>query len=158
MLPDDKENLFSVLSARGLNRGVRIVAKCAEDQSAEKFMRAGADIVVAPNRIGGLRLASEMLRPTVVSFLDTMVRDPEGYRFEEALVAEGSPYLGKSIRQSPLGTTPGVRVVALAAADKGHRYNPSEETVLSAGQRLVVLGRSAEVESLRQAVNQGARE
>jgi voltage-gated potassium channel len=158
VLPDDKDNLFVVLSARGLNRGVRIVAKCIDDQSAEKFTRAGADIVVSPNRIGGLRMASEMLRPTVVSFLDVMVRDPQGYRFEEVLVAAASPYVGQSIRQSPLGTTPGVRVVALVAADKAHCYNPPEETVLSPGQRLVILGRSTEVEALRQAVNQGARE
>jgi voltage-gated potassium channel len=156
VLPEDKDNLFLVLSARGLNPGVRIVAKCIEDQSAEKFARAGAAVVVSPNRIGGLRLASEMLRPTVVSFLDVMVRDPQGYRFEEVLVAAGSPYLGKSLRQSPLGTTPGVRVVALVAGDKQYCYNPAEETVLRPGQRLVVLGRSAEVETLRQAVNGGA--
>jgi voltage-gated potassium channel len=156
VLPDDKDNLFVVLSARGMNPGVRIVAKCTEDQSAEKFVRAGANMVVSPNRIGGLRLASEMLRPTVVSFLDVMVRDPQGYRFEEVLVAEGSPYLGKSIRQSPLGTTPAVRVVALAVGDREYCYNPPEETVLSPGQQLVVLGRSTEVERLRQALNRGA--
>jgi len=158
VLPEDKDNLFVVLSARGLNPGVRIVAKCAEDQSAEKFTRAGADVVVSPNRIGGLRLASEMLRPTVVSFLDVMVRDPQGYRFEDVLVAEGSPCLGKSIRESPLGTTAGIRVVALATRDKEYCYNPAEETELRAGQRWVVLGRSAEVERLRQAVNRGAQE
>ena len=74
---------FVVLTARGLNPRIRIISKCEDDESEQKLLRAGADSVVSSKRIGGLRMASEMIRPAVVSFLDIMVRDPQGYRVEE---------------------------------------------------------------------------
>ncbi len=155
-LATDKDSLFVVLTARGLNSRIRIVSKCEDDASEQKFLRAGADRIVSPTRIGGLRMASEMIRPTVVSFLDLMVRDPQGYRFEEIEVRERSPFIGQTIRQSPVGSEPLVRLVALAGEKEGYRYNPSDETVLTAGLRLVVLGRNEQVESLRAAMNPGA--
>jgi voltage-gated potassium channel len=66
-LSDDKENAFVVLSARSLNANLRIVARLTEDENAEKLRKAGADEIVAPSTIGGLRMASIMIRPTVVS-------------------------------------------------------------------------------------------
>lgn len=155
-LATDKDNLFVVLTARGLNNHIRIVSKCEDDASEQKLLRAGADRIVSPTRIGGLRMASEMIRPTVVSFLDLMVRDPQGYRFEEIEVRNNSPYIGKTIRQCPVGSEPSVRLVALAGAKDDYRYNPSDETVLTVGLRLVVLGRNEQVERLRAAMNAGA--
>ena len=154
-LATDKDNLFIVLTARGLNNRIRIVSKCEDDESEQKLLRAGADRIVSPTRIGGLRMASEMIRPAVVSLLDFMVRDRQGYRFEEIEVNERSPFVGQPIRQSPVGSEPSVRLVALATQRDGYRYNPSEETALVAGQRLVVLGRSELVEQLRKAMNPG---
>jgi len=152
-LPTDKDNLFAVLTARGLNSRIRIISKCENDESERKLMRAGADRIVSPTRIGGLRMASEMIRPTVVSFLDLMVRDPEGFRFEEIQVQEQSPYVGRTLAQSPVGQETDIRVVALALERDKYRYNPPPESVLSAGQRLVVLGRSPQVERLRKTLN-----
>jgi len=151
-LTSDKDNVFVVLTARGLNSRIRIVSKCEDDESEQKLVRAGADRIVSPTRIGGLRMASEMVRPTVVSFLDYMVRDPQGYRFEEIVVEDRSPFVGQAMRQSPLGSAPDIRVVALANQKDGYSYNPTGDTVLSAGLRLVVLGRSEEVERLRKAL------
>ena len=156
-LATDKDNLFVVLTARGLNNRIRIVSKCEEDASEQKLLRAGADRIVSPTRIGGLRMASEMIRPTVVSFLDLMVRDSQGYRFEEIEVRGHSPFIGKTIRQCPVGGEPLVRLVAISGDRDDYRYNPSDETVLTAGQRLVVLGRNEQVEILRAAMNVGAK-
>ncbi len=155
-LSTDKDNLFVVLTARGLNSRIRIISKCEDDATEQKLMRAGADRIVSPTRIGGLRMASEMIRPTVVSFLDLMLRDPQGYRFEEVEIRNHSPFIGKTIRQSPAGTESSIRLVALVGERNDYRYNPSEDTVLAAGQRLVVLGRNEEVERLRTAMNPGA--
>jgi uncharacterized protein with PhoU and TrkA domain len=94
-------------------------------------------------------MASEMIRLAVVSFLDIMVRDPQGYRFEEIEVKDRSPCLGKTIRQSPVAMETTLRLVAVATGKDGYHYNPSDETPLTAGQRLVVLGRSEQVEKLR---------
>jgi voltage-gated potassium channel len=154
-LASDKDNLFVVLTARGLNERIRIISKCEEDETEQKLRRAGADSIVSPPRIGGLRMASEMIRPAVVTFLDLMVRDPRGYRFEEVAVSPTSPFLGQPIRQSPAGQDPTLRLVAMTTAGEAPHYNPSEDTVLAAGQRLVFLGRSEQVHQLRAALNGG---
>lgn len=152
-LASDKDNLFVVLTARGLNPRIRIISKCEDDESEQKLLRAGADSVVSSKRIGGLRMASEMIRPAVVSFLDIMVRDPQGYRFEEVEVKASSPFLGRTVRESPASQVPELRLVAVANPSGGYQYNPSEETVLAVGQRLVFLGRSEQVEQLRAVIN-----
>lgn len=71
---DDNTNLVICLSARQLNPGIKIVSLCMNHNNSDKMKLAGADNVVSPNYIGGLRMASEMLRPTVTSFLDTMLK------------------------------------------------------------------------------------
>src|SRR5687767_9091671 len=95
-LTDDKDNLFVVMTAHGINPKMRIVARYVNDRSAEKLKKAGASAVVSPNAIGGLRMASEALRPAVVSFLDVMLRSSKAtLRIEEAHVHEGSKLAGK---------------------------------------------------------------
>ena len=77
------------LTAKQLNPGVKVVAKCNDLKNSEKIKKAGADSVVSPAFIGGLRIASEMIRPTAVSFLDTMLRDREkNLRMEEIPVPD----------------------------------------------------------------------
>jgi len=83
-LSSDKDNLYLTVSGRQANPGTRIVARCAELSHVEKIRKSGADAVVSPNFIGGMRLVSELLRPAVVRFLDDMLRDRRAaYRIEE---------------------------------------------------------------------------
>ena len=74
-LTEDKDNLFVTLSARSLNPSARIVAKVIAADAAPKMMRAGANATVSPNMIGGRRMASEIVRPTVIQFIDQMLHD-----------------------------------------------------------------------------------
>ena len=69
---DDNTNLVICLSARQLNPGLKIVSLCMNHNNSDKMKLAGANNVISPNYIGGLRMASEMLRPSVTSFLDTL--------------------------------------------------------------------------------------
>ena len=156
VLPTDKDNLFVVLTARGLSSGIRIVSRCIEDESEQKLRRAGADSIISPTRIGGLRMASEMVRPAVVSFLDQMVRDPRGVRFEDIEVQAGSPHLGRPLTQTPVGEATGLQLIAVALPGQPFQYHPSGDLPLAAGQRLVFLGPSAAAEHLRQRLNQKA--
>ena len=73
-LREDKDNVFAILTARSLNSRLRIVARVAEQENVEKLRQAGADVITDPNHIGGMRLASQMVRPEVVAFLDHMFR------------------------------------------------------------------------------------
>jgi len=102
VLGSDKDNLFVVLSARDLNPSIRIVSQAIEKTSVVKLNKAGADEVVLTDAIGGMRIASVMLRPTVVSFLDSMLRDSSGVlRVEEVTLRQYSEPIKKRWHSAP---------------------------------------------------------
>ncbi|MHC4914098.1 MAG: potassium channel family protein [Planctomycetota bacterium] len=146
-LPEDRDNLFVALSARRLNPDLRIVARAVEERTVPKLRTAGADAVVSPNQIGGLRMASELIRPGTVSFLDTMLRGPgAAVRFEDVTVVEGSDLAGKTLAEANL--TGEAEVLVVAVREPGvirFLYGPPAGTRLTPGMTLVLLGRSEEV-------------
>lgn len=152
-LDDDKANLFATLTARSLNPTLRIIAKMLDAGTEPKMRRAGADKVVSPNIIGGMRLASEMIRPNVTEFLDQMLHAPEHVlRIEEAVVGKGSAAAGKTLGAVGLRKICDVLVVAVRSADGKYRFNPGAETLLEPGATLIVLGERTEIVRLREAV------
>lgn len=156
-LTEDKDNLFVVLSARGLNGRMRIVTRYVDENSMDKLKRAGADAVVSPNAIGGLRMASEALRPAVVSFLDTMLRSTKGtLRVAEAAVQNGSRMANRAIAAARITDRTGLLVLSLRGTDGGYLFNPPGQTVLKAGCTLIVMGDVDGVKKL-QAMASGKR-
>ena len=156
-LPSDKDNLFVILTARELNPTLRIVSRVIGDDSHAKLRKAGADAVVSSNQIGGLRLASELIRPHVVSFLDTMLRDPHRVlRIEEAEVLPGAPVVGKTLDELDLVSRVGLVIIAKRRGPTGEFvYNPRASTPLDAGDFLIVCGELSQVETLRNILAQG---
>lgn len=151
-LTEDKDNLYVTLSARSLNVAARIVSKVVAPDAAPKMMRAGANATVSPNMIGGRRLASELVRPTVVEFVDQMLREREDVlRLEEVEISDGSWFVGKSLRELPIRAETKLLVVALRV-DKKFIYNPEPSTALEVNSVLVVLGASTNVARLREIV------
>lgn len=149
-LRSDKDNLYLILSARQLNPALRIVARAMEKDAPPKMLRAGADRVVAPNLLGGMRLASEMIRPDVVEFLDVMLRDREqNTRIEQVSLPEGSPLVGRKLSDTKIRKNTEVLVIALRDNSGAFIYNPGPETVLTEGATLVVLGARDSVIKLR---------
>jgi voltage-gated potassium channel len=151
-LPSDKDNLFLAVWGRQTNPKLRIVARCAEVGHAEKIKKAGADSVVSVNYIGGMRLVSEMVRPSVVKFLDEMLRDKRSaFRFDEVTIrTDDVGSLGDLRVLDKYGMT----VVALReSATAGFTYNPADDTKLGAGMVLVVLGSAEQVTKLRDAMS-----
>ncbi|MBI5212434.1 MAG: potassium transporter TrkA, partial [Nitrospirae bacterium] len=97
----------------------------------------GADAVVSPTFIGGLRMASEMVRPAVVSFLDTMLRDKQkNLRIEEVLVPD--LFAGKSIADLNLKKYPGVLLMAVKTKDDW-AYNPPDGYMLKPEDALIFM-------------------
>lgn len=141
-LGSDRENLFLVMSAQMLNPALRIVAKAHDGALEAKMRRAGASAVVSPNFIGGMRLASEVIRPRAVEFLDMMLRQKEGtMRVSEVVVTAGGPLDGRTLGELDLPAARGVQVLALREEGAaGFRYNPPPSTRLLPGQVIVVLG------------------
>ncbi|MFO0553172.1 MAG: potassium channel protein [Polyangiaceae bacterium] len=152
-LTEDKDNLYVTLTARELNPHVRIVTKVVHGDAVRKMMRAGASATVAPARIGGLRLASEILRPTAVAFLDKMLYAREHrLRIDELDVTETSWFVGKQLRDLPIRQATGVLVLAIYEGE-AVRVSPGPETVIDSGMTLVVIGEVDNVERLRQLAN-----
>ena len=134
---DDNQNLVISLTAKQLNPRVRVVARCNDIKNGEKMRKTGADEVISPDFIGGLRMASEMVRPTVVSFLDIMLRDRErNLRVEEIPVPES--YAGQPVSALQLTKYPHLLLLAIRRQD-GWEYNPAGDYVIGSGSTLVFM-------------------
>lgn len=83
---DDGKNLLITLTAKQLNPALRVVARCHEVRNIDKLKRVGADSIVSPDFTGGMRIASAMVRPHVVNFMDQMLLTEDGLRVEEVVV------------------------------------------------------------------------
>ena len=153
-LPTDEENVFTILTAREINPNLKIVAIASSDMAEPKIRRAGADYVVTPSKIGGLRMASVLIRPTVVSFLDIMMKGQDiSLRMEEQEVPGGSKLCGMTLSQAAIPSKTGLMCVAIRkASDKRYLYNPTSTTIIEPKDVLIVLGSTDQLEELRRYV------
>ena len=137
----DNENVVVTLAARQVNPDLRIVSQIEDVDHETKIKKVGADSVVSPDFIGGLRMASELIRPTVVSFLDTMLRDRDlNLRFEEIRIPEGARAVGKRLNELGLDKLPGILLVATRSHGGSLEYNPLRTESVAAGMVLIFLG------------------
>jgi len=150
-LSNDKDNLYVTVATRYANPHARIIARASELSHVDKIKRAGADAVVSPNHIGGMRMVSELLRPAVVKFLDEMLRDKRAmFRIEEVRIPIESTLDGSSLREAAIREKFGMTVLAVRASDDTPWiYNPEATQGLKAGMTLVVLGSIEQVAKLR---------
>jgi voltage-gated potassium channel len=152
-LSADADNLYVCLSARDLAARLTIVARAYEEESIDKLYRAGADQVVSPNVSSAIRMASVLLRPSVVSFVDIATRSPDlRLRIEQTPVSEGSWLAGKTLEEARIPQETGLIVIAIGKhTDAGldFVFNPSRATRLNAGDDVIVLGDPSQIESLR---------
>jgi len=154
-LTDDADNLYVTLSARALNAQARIVTKAVNEEAESKMRLAGATAVVSPNTIGGRRMASELVRPEVVEFLDQMHRTEHSLRMEELVIPATSPLVGNMLKDAPIRPRTRALVIATRLRDGTFHYNPGPESILEAGMTLIVLGDSQDVTILRELITEG---
>ncbi|MFQ5602812.1 MAG: potassium channel family protein [bacterium] len=150
---EDADNVFLTLTARGFNPNLTIVARAADEAAVPKLFRAGATKVISSAEIGGRRMASVLLRPQVVNFLDVIMSDQElALRLEEFDIGEDSSFIGKSIRDLHIRGRTGTLVIAFQRQGQPIAINPSADNVIQAGDVLIVLGNENQVEKLQQMV------
>ena len=156
-LPNDRDNLVTTLSIRMLNPSIRIVTKEIDPGMAERLKRSGADAVVNPGMIGGLRLVSELVRPSVVMFLDSMLRDKRSsYRFEEIPIDESCEWANQKLGDIPARSKYGLFVGgARRDGEERFAYNPDDSWLVEPGQTLVVLGDATDVQRAREDLRVG---
>lgn len=140
-LPSDKDTLYVTMTARMLNQKIRIISKAVEHKLVLKLKTAGANGVVSPNFIGGLRMASEMIRPTVVDFLDSMLRSSQGQlRIHQIVVTSNSDLVGKNIMESGLKDKFNLLVLGSKLPAQEIEFNPPATQPLTPGMTLIVMG------------------
>jgi len=148
-LATDADNLFVLLSAKGINPKIFVAARAAEEGAEDKMRRAGADAVFAPYAITGHRLAQSLLRPHVVQFLDFTTKDiGMDISIEQVRVAEGSEVVSKTIREMQLRRNVGVIVMAIRRLDGTMLFNPPADTAVAAGDYLIVMGKQDDLLAL----------
>lgn len=150
-LSQDKDNLFVVMTAREINERARIVARAIDVKAVKRLRVGGANAIVSPNFLGGRRMASEMLRPQVVAFMDVLTDREVEFDIEEVVLAPSSPMIGKTLAEARVRQV--ADVLVLAVTERGnYRYNPPPDVHLEAGARLMVLGTSEACQKLRRAM------
>lgn len=132
---DDSRNLMISLTAKQLNPNVRVVARCNEVRNTEKMRKAGADAIISPSFTGGMRIASAMIRPHVVSFLDEMLRTEHNLRVEEVLIPQG--FEARPLGTLKLRSADYVLLAVRTGAD--WVFNPPTDFMLQPGYRLIAM-------------------
>lgn len=149
VMPSDADNLFVTLSGRVLNPNLFIVARAEAEAAEAKLRRVGANQVVAPYVIGGLRVAQAVLRPSVGHFLEQAGRlNASAYAIEEATVQKKSPLCGKTLRETQLREEIGVVVIGIRQPDGEMVFNPKGHTVIETGCVLIVVGQREQLDEL----------
>jgi len=149
-LPSDKDTLYVTMAARMLNKQIRIISSMVDPKLEPKLKKAGADRVVSPNFIGALRMASEMIRPTVVEFLDTMLRSKQGnLRIQHLVVTANSRMVDKRISDSGLKDRYSLLVIGYKKPAKEIEFNPNPSEILSPGTTLIVMGDTSDLDRVK---------
>lgn len=147
----DATNIYIVLTARGLNPRLRIIARASEE-GAEKHLRtAGANSIISPYSFAGHRIAQQFLRPKVLDFLDLATLDPSvDLEIEEIQVAPSSPLAGVTIGESHIHQQLGVIVLAIKRDGQTMKFNPAAADVIHPNDFLIAIGESESLRKLEQ--------
>lgn len=141
-LAEDADNVYVVLTARGLNPNIHIVARAAEEQAESKLIRAGASRVVAPTLIGGHRMAMALTKPAVGDFLDSITANELELGFEQLEVDPSSSFVGRKLSETDIRSHLNIVIVSIRRSDGEIIFNPSGDTLISAGDMLIAIGKA----------------
>ncbi len=141
VLPTDAENLYVILTAKELNPKIYVLSRSEEEESEHRLLRAGAERVMSPYTLGGMRMAMAILRPAMLDFIEiTTRRQSLELRMEEISVCEGSPTIGKSLEESEIRHNFGLIIVAVKKDSGKMIFNPLASYVIEKGDKLIAMG------------------
>jgi voltage-gated potassium channel len=152
-LPNDKDNLVITVIVRQRFPKMRIVSRSADRKFADRMMRAGASSTVSPSQIGGLRMASELIRPHVVGFLDQMLKEQGStLRVEEIEVGSASRWAGTALHDLNLKGQYNLLVLGLKNVSPGAELliNPPDNAVVPSSGVIIAMGDMKDIQRARQ--------
>ena len=156
-LPEDRDNVFLVLSAKRINPGIRAVSRCVDAETTRKLSMVGADRTIRQSEVEGLRLSSQLVRPDAVVFLDRLMhaRADDSIRYRRIAITEGSPSAGFSIGELQLSRRTGVVIVALRKSSGRMLYSPRARQRVEAGDSLIAFASGEEEAAMVAALAEG---
>lgn len=147
-LGDDADNTYTTLTARQLNPSLPVIARANSDDAQSKLLQAGANRVVAPETIGGQRMAMLALRPAAVEFIETVLFGREQQLLVEDIEAgEDSQLVGSTI-QDIEGRFPGVKILAVKKADGTLVASPNPKMVIEGSSDLIAFGTAEQLRAV----------
>lgn len=151
-LPKDADNLFVVLTAREMNPNLLIISRASKDNSDKKLKRAGADNVIMPDKIGGAHMASLVIKPDVIEFMDYVMGQGTSSVNLEEITFENLPdeLKNKSIRELGIRDKSGANIVGLRTPEGEYIINPSPDTVITPQAKIFVLGTLEQIDAFRE--------
>ncbi len=147
-LPDEAQNVYITLTARFMNKDLKIIARADVEDGERKLLRAGANHVVSPHMLGGQRMAMASLRPHVVDFMHTAALGEGGLSIEEMVIPPGCRFSGKTLVDSKLKQEFNVTIIGVKKPAAEMNIAPGPNTVLEEGDVLVLIGPTGDLERL----------
>ncbi len=151
-LPVDADNLFIVLTARNLNKNITIISRASEDNSDTKLKIAGANNVIMPDRVGGAHMASLVMKPDVMEFIDHITAEGGDNISLEEISFERIPdeLKNKTLKDLEIRNRSGANIIGYKTAMGEYIVNPSADTRIIPASKLFVLGTPEQIASLKQ--------
>ena len=149
-LNTDAKNLYVTLASKQLNPSIMVIARAEKESSLQKLKYAGADKVLTPYLLGGVRMAQMILRPTVTNFLEmAMHGDNLELQMEELELSAQSSLPGKNLIESELRPKFNLIIIAIKKQNGDMVYNPTADVILEAGDTLIVVGQKTDLEQVK---------
>lgn len=151
-LPIDADNVFIVLSARALNPNLIIISRASEDNSDKKLKIAGANNVIMPDKLGGAHMASLVMKPDVIEFVDYITgQGGDNIGLEEITFETLAPqFQNKTLRELEIRNRSGANIIGFKTAQGEYIINPSADTVIIPDAKLFVLGTAEQINKLKE--------
>ncbi len=151
-LPSDADNLYIVLSARQYNKNLTIISRASMDNSEKKLRVAGANNIIMPDRLGGDHMASLVVLPDIIEFVDKLTSDGDCQTNLKEIKVNGLPkrYLNRTILDLDLRKKTGCSVIGFKTPKNEYQINPEPDTKLIADSKLIILGRKEQIEKLQE--------
>lgn len=141
LLPTDADNLYLVLTVRLVNPSIFVLSKALDEEAEKKILQIGANRVVSPYKLSGLRIAQGLIRPTLVDFMDLIIRRKElSLYMEELVVKKDSKLVNRNLAECDIRRTANVIVVAVKKPGEDIVFNPSPDIKMGTGDILLVIG------------------
>ncbi|MCF8298787.1 MAG: potassium channel protein [Saprospiraceae bacterium] len=159
-LPIDADNLFVVLTARALNRSLNIISRASNKASERKLRTAGANHVVMPEKVGGEHMASLVLKPDVVEFLDNISFQGEAKTNLEEIICSNLPesMINNTIYDLGIRKKTGANIVGFKTPDGEYIINPTPDTKMLPNTKLFVLGTPEQINLMKEIFINGKSE